>query len=146
MYELKQPDGATTYWWSNIAVNQELEKLIVELSKLPLSYFTVCVLLNPEFHWLRQIANTLRKFHWWFWIFLDAIAKAKILICKSIAQTLKRVSLTKTFFSFGKTFSYLLYWMFYEDKMKIKKLVGGIWEKDCLKYENVWCYAAWLPL
>ena len=24
--------------------------------------------LNPEFHWLRQIATTLCKFHWQFWI------------------------------------------------------------------------------
>ena len=55
-------------------------------------------MLNPEFHWLRQIATTLRKFHWWFWIFLDAIAKAKKLIRKSIAQNLKPVSLTKRFF------------------------------------------------
>ena len=31
-------------------------------------------MLDPEFHWLRQIATTLRKFHWRF---LDAIAKAK---------------------------------------------------------------------
>ena len=23
--------------------------------------------LNPEFHWLRQIATTLDKFHWQFW-------------------------------------------------------------------------------
>ena len=53
--------------------------------------------LNPEFHWLRQIATTLSKFHWWFWIFLDAIAKAKKLIRKSIAQNLKQVSLTKIF-------------------------------------------------
>ena len=34
-------------------------------------------------------------------IFLEAIAKAKKLICKSIAQNLKQVSLTKRFFSFG---------------------------------------------
>ena len=54
-------------------------------------------MLNPEFHWLRQIATTLRKFHWQFWIFLEAIAKAKKLIHKSIAQILKQVSLTKSF-------------------------------------------------
>ena len=32
--------------------------------------FSMChnSLLNPEFHWMRQIATTLRKFHWWFWI------------------------------------------------------------------------------
>ena len=55
------------------------------------------LMLNPEFHWLRQIATTLSKFHWQFWIFLDAIAKAKKLIRKSIAQNLKWVSLTKKF-------------------------------------------------
>ena len=55
-------------------------------------------MLNPEFHWQRQIATTLREFHWQFWIiFLDAIAKAKKLIRKSIAQNLKQVSLTKSF-------------------------------------------------
>ena len=57
--------------------------------------------LNCKFHWLRQIATTLRKFHWRFWIFLDTIAKAKKLIHESIAQNLKWVSLTKRFFSFG---------------------------------------------
>ena len=57
--------------------------------------------LNPEFHWLRQIATTLGEFHWQFWIFLDAIVKAKTLIHESIAQNLKWVSLTKRFFSFG---------------------------------------------
>ena len=51
--------------------------------------------LNPEFHWL--IATTLSKFQWWFWIFLDAIAKDKKLIRKSIAQNLT----DKEFFSFG---------------------------------------------
>ena len=55
------------------------------------------LLLNPEFHWLHQIATTLSMFHWRFWIFLDAIAKAKKLIRKSIAQNLKQVSLTKSF-------------------------------------------------
>ena len=35
-------------------------------------------MLNPKFHWLCQIATTLCKFHWQFWIFfLDASAKAK---------------------------------------------------------------------
>ena len=59
-------------------------------------------MLNPEFHWLRQIATTLRKFHWQFWIiFLDAIAKAKKLICESIAQNNKQDSLTRRLFSFG---------------------------------------------
>ena len=58
-------------------------------------------MLNPEFHWLRQIATTLCKFHRRFWIFLDAIAKAKKLICKFIAQNLKRDSLTRRLFSFG---------------------------------------------
>ena len=54
-------------------------------------------MLNPKFHWLCQIATTLSEFHWGFWIFLDAIAKAKKLIHKSIAQNLKQVSLTKSF-------------------------------------------------
>ena len=54
--------------------------------------------LNPEFHWLRQIATTLHKFHWRFWIFLDAIAKAKKLIHKSVAQNLKQVSPDKEVF------------------------------------------------
>ena len=55
-------------------------------------------MLNPEFRWLCQITTTLRQFHWWFLDnFLDAIAKAKKLICESIAQNLKQVSLTKSF-------------------------------------------------
>ena len=33
--------------------------------------------------------------------FLDAIAKAKKLICESIAQNIKPVSLNKSFFDFG---------------------------------------------
>ena len=54
--------------------------------------------LNPEFQWQCQITTTLHEFHWQFWIiFLDAIAKAKKLICESIAQNLKPVSLTKSF-------------------------------------------------
>ena len=39
-------------------------------------------MLNPKFHWLRQIAITLHEFHWQLWIFLDAIAEAKKLIGK----------------------------------------------------------------
>ena len=66
-------------------------------------------MLNPEFHWLRQIATTLPKFHWWFWIiFLDTFAKAKKLICKSIAQNLKQVSLTKSFLALAMVFNLLL--------------------------------------
>ena len=65
--------------------------------------------LNPEFHWLPQIATTLHKFHWRFWIiFLDAIAKANKLIRKSIAQNLKRVSLTKSFLALAMAFNLLL--------------------------------------
>ena len=41
-----------------------------------------------------------------FRFFLDAIAKAKKLICESIAQNLKQVSLTKRFFSFGNGFQF----------------------------------------
>ena len=65
-------------------------------------------LLNTEFHWLRQITTNLSEFHWWFWIFLDAIAKAKKLICKSIAQNLKQVSLTKIFLALAMAFNLLL--------------------------------------
>ena len=65
-------------------------------------------MLNPKFHWLRQIATTLSKFHWQFLIFLDAIAKAKKLICESIAQNLKQVSLTKSFLALAMAFNLLL--------------------------------------
>ena len=65
-------------------------------------------LLNPQFHWLRQIATTLSEFHLQFWIFLDAIAKAKKLIHESIAQNLKRVSLTKSFLALAMAFNLLL--------------------------------------
>ena len=66
-------------------------------------------MLNPKFHWLGQIATTLRKFYWWFWnIVLDAIAKAKKLICKSIAQNLNQVSLTKSFLALAMAFNLLL--------------------------------------
>ena len=65
-------------------------------------------MLNPEFHWLRQIATTLSKFCWWFWIFLDAIAKAKKLIWESIAQNLKQVSLTKSFLVLAMALNLLL--------------------------------------
>ena len=40
--------------------------------------------------------------------FLDAIAKAKKLICKSIAQNLKQVSLTKSFLALAMAFNLLL--------------------------------------
>ena len=66
-------------------------------------------MLNPKFHWLHQIATTLHEFHWQFWIiFLDAIAKAKKLIRKSIAQNLKWVSLTKSFLALAMVFDLLL--------------------------------------
>ena len=66
-------------------------------------------MLNPEFHWLRQIATNLRKFHWRFWIILlDAIAKAKKPIRKSIAQNLMPVSLTKSFLALAMAFNLLL--------------------------------------
>ena len=64
--------------------------------------------LNPQFHWLRQITISLHKFHWQFWIFLDAIAKSKKLICESIAQNLKQVSLTKSFLALAMVFNLLL--------------------------------------
>ena len=65
--------------------------------------------LNPEFHWLCQIATTLHEFHWPFWIiFLDANAKAKKLIRESIAQNLKQVSLTKSFLALAMAFNLLL--------------------------------------
>ena len=40
--------------------------------------------------------------------FLDAIAKAKKLSCKSIAQNLKQVSLTKSFLVLAMVFNLLL--------------------------------------
>ena len=40
--------------------------------------------------------------------FLDAIAKAKKLICESIAQNLKQVSLTKSFLALAMAFNLLL--------------------------------------
>ena len=40
--------------------------------------------------------------------FLDAIAKAKKLICESIAQNLKQVSLTKSFIALAMAFNLLL--------------------------------------
>ena len=58
-------------------------------------------MLNPEFHSLCQIATSLSEFQWQFWIFLNAIAKAKKLICKSKTQNLGQVLLTKRLFSFG---------------------------------------------
>ena len=65
-------------------------------------------MLNPEFHWLHQIATTLHKFHWQFWIFLDAIVKAKKLIRKSIAQNLKQDSLIRSFLALAMAFNFLL--------------------------------------
>ena len=41
-------------------------------------------------------------------IFLDAIAKTKKLICESIAQNLKQVSLTKSFLALAMAFNLLL--------------------------------------
>ena len=46
-------------------------------------------------------ATTLRKFHYQFWIFLEAITKDKKLNCKSIAQNLEQDLLTRRLFSFG---------------------------------------------
>ena len=40
--------------------------------------------------------------------FFDAIAKAKKLFCKSVAQNLKRVSLTKSFLAVAMAFNLLL--------------------------------------
>ena len=57
------------------------------------------LMINPEIHWQRQFATTLHKFHWQFLIF-TAMAKAKKLVCKSIAQDLEQVSLTKRLFRF----------------------------------------------
>ena len=62
----------------------------------------ICSMLNPEFHWLRQIATTDG-----FGSFLDAIAKAKKLIPKSIAQNLKQVSLTNSFLALAMAFNLL---------------------------------------
>ena len=51
------------------------------------------LMLDPEFHWLRQIATTMRQF---LWLFLNAIAKAKKLIRESNASFTD-----KEFLSFG---------------------------------------------
>ena len=66
-------------------------------------------LLNPEFHWLHQIATTLRKFHWQFWmIFLDAIAKAKK-TNSQIYSTESNASFTdKEFLALAMAFNLLL--------------------------------------
>ena len=81
-------------------------------NKISFPALKIVIYLNskmvPEFHWLRQIAATLSEFHWRFWIFLDAIAKAKKLILKSIAQNLKRVSLTKSFLALAMALNLLL--------------------------------------
>ena len=66
-------------------------------------------MLNPKFHSLRQIMTTLREFHWWFWIILlDAIAKAKKLICESIARNLKWVLWQRVFLALAMAFNLLL--------------------------------------
>ena len=79
-------------------------------------------MLNPEFHWPCQIATILSKFHWQFWIFWDAIAKAKKLICESKAQNLKQVSLTKSFLALAIAFSLLLSNLTYPPLPKLKHL------------------------
>ena len=86
-------------WWS------EFEYCSKENNFSRLQYKKM---VNQKFHWLCQIGTTLCKFHWWFWIFLDAIAKVKKLICKSIAHNLKRVSLTKSFLALAMVFDLLL--------------------------------------
>ena len=92
-------------WQKDVLLFKSLQKY--KNNAILQTYYTLIMLiglkmLNPEFHWLRQqIATTLRKFHWQFWIFLDAIAKAKKLICESIAPNLKWDSLTRRLFSFG---------------------------------------------
>ena len=75
----------------------------------PITTFITDHMLNPKFHWWRQIATTLREFHWRFWIiFLDAIAKVKKIIREAIAQNLKPVSLTKSFLALAMAFNLLL--------------------------------------
>ena len=101
-------DNWTSIFWSTKILSTwsylkklKIKYLIMEKLSMCGQGFNKSQMLNPKFHWLHQIATTLRNFHWQFWIFLDAIAKAKKLIYKSIAQNLKRVSLAKRFFSFG---------------------------------------------
>ena len=83
-------------------------------SKQNLSYLlpedaTFAYFFTKTFHWLRQIATTLCEFHEWFWIIiLDAITKAEKIICKSIAQNLKQISLTKSFLALPMAFNLLL--------------------------------------
>ena len=86
--------------------NSQINATFGYVIQLTQSKTWICHPSNPKFHWLRQIVTTFRDFHWQFWInFLDAIAKAKKLICKSIAQNLKWVSL---FLAFAMAFNLLL--------------------------------------
>ena len=81
--------------------NREYESFLAYLDEFVWVVIMI-EMLNPKFQWLHEIATTLHKFHWRFWIiYSDAIAKAKKLIRKFIAQNLKQVSLTQIFFSFG---------------------------------------------
>ena len=59
------------------------------------------LMLNPKFHWLRQIMTTLWEFHWWFWIFFW-MQLPKIKTNSWIYSTESKASFTdKEFFSFG---------------------------------------------
>ena len=59
-------------------------------------------LTAPNCDYFKQVSLTV------FGIFLDAIAKAKKLIRKSIAQNLKQVALTKSFLAVAMAFNLLL--------------------------------------
>ena len=64
--------------------------------------------LNPEFHWQRQIATTLRKFHWWFWI-INWMQSPTLKTNSWIYSTESKASFTdKDFFSFGNSINLLL--------------------------------------
>ena len=96
------------------------------------------LLLNPEFHWLRQITTTLRKFHWRFWIiFLDAIAKAKKLIRKSIAKPLSHWNWQVYFFQLATKLHEL------EPRMEVAKLFCQWLRGDRSLF---WSYRLWASI
>ena len=64
--------------------------------------------LTPSFTDCAKLQPLCASFTDGFGFFLDAIAKAKKLILKSIAQNLKRVSLTKSFLALAMAFNLLL--------------------------------------
>ena len=116
-------DNWTSIFWSTKILSTwsylkklKIKYLIMEKLSMCGQGFNKSQMLNPKFHWLHQIATTLRNFHWQFWIFLDAIAKAKKLIYKSIAQNQKPWKVCQTFCQWSEIPSYL-----------VPLLVGKMW-------------------